>query len=112
MNGQPSIARHPLAGPVATAALVVIALALATLAASAVYDTWFTAEPAPPRVELTGPVAVTPDLEVVKLVAEPLLVYQCLQTRPGEIDDALIAECNEEAEMVVGLLDALADGAS
>jgi hypothetical protein len=111
VNDQPSTNRPATAGWVTATALVVIALALATLAAAAVWDTWFAADPAPVAVELVGPVAVARDFDVLRVVVEPLLVYQCLQTRAGEIDEEFLGECNEEAGMVVGRLEELAGAA-
>ena len=117
MSDQPNLSRtstdrSPVAARVTAGALAVVALALSVLAASAVYNTWFAADLTVSEVELAGPVTVEPDLEVLKAVAEPLLVYQCLQTRAGQIDGEFLAECNEEAQVVLGLLDGLAEPAS
>lgn len=87
VNDQPSTDRPATAGWATASALVVIALALATLAAAAVWDTWLAVDPAPVAVELVGLVAVVRNLDVLRVVVDPPLVYQCLQTRAGEIGE-------------------------
>jgi hypothetical protein len=111
VDDRPNVCPTPVAGRVMAAALVVIALALAAPAASAVYDTWLAAAPAPPKVELACPVAVEGDLGVLKVVADRLPEYRCRQTRAGDVAGEFLTVCNEGAAMVKSRRDDPAEGA-